>query len=68
MALSKEERERIREEEWVRAQAREDFKRQAAPGPVGQNPFVGMVAMFGLVLGLVAAVGLLVRFLGGSGF
>jgi hypothetical protein len=27
-----------------------------------------MVAMFGLVLGLMAAMGLLVRFLGGSGF
>jgi hypothetical protein len=68
MALSAEERERIREEEWVRAQAREDFKRQATRGPMGQNAFVGMVAMFGLVLGLMAAMGLLIRFLDGSGF
>jgi|KBSMisStandDraft_5_1062788.scaffolds.fasta_scaffold4452052_2 hypothetical protein len=68
MALSIEERERIREEEWVRAQAREDFKRSTALGPVGQDRFVGIVATFGLVLGLIAAMGLLVRFLGGSGF
>ena len=68
MALSTEDRERIREEEWVRAQARADFKQQVAPGPLGQNPFVGMAAMFGLVLGLMAAIGLLVRFLDGSGF
>jgi hypothetical protein len=68
MALSTEERERIREEEWVRALAREDFKRQATPAPVGQNPLVGMVAMFCLVLGLVAAMGLLVHFFGRLGF
>ena len=68
MALSTEERARIREEEWVRAQARADFKRHIAPDPEGQNQFVGTVAMFGLVLGLIAAMGLLVRFLDGSGF
>jgi hypothetical protein len=68
MALSTEERERIREEEWVRAQARAAFQQQTAPGPVSQNQFMGMVAMFGLVLGLMAAMGLLVRFLDGSGF
>jgi hypothetical protein len=68
MALSPEERERIRQEEWVRAQAREDFKRLAARGPNAQNPLVGMVAMFGLVLGLMAVMGLLLRFLDGSGF
>ena len=68
MALSNEDRARIREEEWVRAQAREDFKRQAAPGTVRQSPFVGMVAMFGLVLGLMAAMSFLARFLGESGF
>jgi hypothetical protein len=68
MALSNEECERIREEEWVRAQARADFERQAPRGPLGQNPFVGMLAMTGLVLGLMAGMGLLIRFLGESGF
>jgi hypothetical protein len=46
MALSTEERERIREEEWVRAQAREDFRRHVTPAPAGQNAFVGMGVMF----------------------
>ena len=61
MALSNEERERIREEEWVRAQARADFKQQAAPRPVGQNPFVGMAVMFFGILGVMGVFVLFIR-------
>ena len=61
MALSTEERERIREEEWVRSQAREDFKQHAAPGPVGQNPLVGMAIMFIGILGVMGVFALFVR-------
>ena len=68
MALSIEERERIREEEWVRALAREDFKRHSTRRPLDKNTFVGMVSMFGLVLGLMVAMGLFVRFMSGMGF
>ena len=64
MALSAEERERIREEEWVRAQAREDFKRSAAPNPPGQNSFVGMVVMFASILGVMGVFALFVRLFG----
>jgi hypothetical protein len=53
MGLSTEERERIREEEWVRALAREDFQRQATRAPAGQNPFVGMGVMFAGILGVM---------------
>jgi hypothetical protein len=68
MALSTEERERIREEEWVRAQAREDFKRSSAPNPPGQNPFVGMAVMFAVVLGTMAMMGIFIHFMSGAGF
>ena len=61
MALSTEDRERIREEEWVRAQARADFKQHAAPGPVGQNSLVGMVIMFVSILGVMGVFALFVR-------
>jgi hypothetical protein len=62
MALSAGERERIREEEWVRAQAREDFKQQA--GPMGQNPFVGMAVMFFGILGVMGVFVLFIRLFG----
>ena len=64
MALTPEDRERIREEEWVRAQAREDFKQQAAPGSVGQNPFVGMAVMFFGILGVMGVFVLFIRLFG----
>ena len=65
MALSTEERERIREEEWVRAQAREDFKRSTAPNPPGQNSFVGMAVMFAGILGVMGVFALFIRLFGG---
>jgi hypothetical protein len=64
MALSNEERERIREEEWVRAQAREDFKRHGAHNPPDQNPFVGMAVMFAGILGVMGVFALFVRLFG----
>jgi hypothetical protein len=65
MALSNEERERIRDEEWVRAQAREDFRRSAAPAPPGQNSFVGMAVMFASILGVMGVFALFIRLFGG---
>jgi hypothetical protein len=62
MALSAGERERIREEEWVRAQAREDFMQQA--GQMGQNPFVGMAVMFFGILGVMGVFVLFIRLFG----
>jgi hypothetical protein len=64
MGLSTEERERIREEEWVRALARQDFQRQATPTPTGQNPFVGMVVMFAGILGVMGVFVLFIRLFG----
>jgi len=64
MALSNEERERIREEEWVRAQARDDFKRHGTPNRPGQNPFVGMVVMFASILGVMGVFVLFIRLFG----
>ena len=64
MALSTEERERIREEEWVRAQAREDFKRRDTQNPPSQNPFVGMAIMFASILGVMGAFLLFIRLFG----
>ena len=64
MALSIEDRERIREEEWVRAQARADFKRQGTHNPPGQNPFVGMAVMFVGILGVMGVFALFVRLFG----
>jgi len=61
MALSTEERERIREEEWVRAQARADFKRHGTHNPPGQNPFVGMAVMFAGILGVMGVFVLFIR-------
>jgi len=68
MALSPEERERIRQGEWVRALAREDFQRHAARSPLGQTTLTGVAGMFALVLGLIAVIGLFIRFVGGEGF
>ena len=67
MALSVEDRERIREEEWVRALAREDFKRNAARSPLLQNNPAGMAIMFALVLGTMALMWIFIRFMSGSG-
>ena len=64
MALSSEESERIREEEWVRAQAQADFKRHGTHNPPGQNPFVGMAAMFAGILGLMGVFVLFIRLFG----
>jgi hypothetical protein len=64
MALSKEERERIREEEWVRAQAREDFKRHGTPKSPSENPFVGMMVMFAGILGVMGVFMLFIRLFG----
>ena len=64
MGLSTEERERIREEEWVRALAREDFQRQAIRAPASQNPFVGMVVMFAGILGVMGVFALFIRLFG----
>ena len=61
MALSTEERERIREEEWVRAQAREDFKKHGTPNSPAQNPFVGMAVMFAGILGVMGVFVLFIR-------
>jgi hypothetical protein len=64
MPLSTEERERIREEEWVRAQSREDFRRHATPTPTGQNPFVGIGLMFAGILGVMGVFVLFIRLFG----
>jgi len=64
MGLSTEERERIREEEWVRAQAQEDFRRHATRNPPNQNPFVGMAVMFASILGVMGVFVLFIRLFG----
>jgi hypothetical protein len=68
MALSTEERERIREEEWVRAQAREDFLRNAARSPLLQNNLASVAIMFAVVLGTMAVMGIFIHFMSGAGF
>ena len=66
MALSIEERERIREEEWVRAQARDDFKRHGNSSRPGENPFVSMAVMFASILGVMGTFVLFIRLFGGQ--
>jgi hypothetical protein len=68
MALSTEERERIREEEWVRALAREDFQRLAARRPLLHDDLTGVATTFAYVIGLMAVMGIFIRFIGGAGF
>jgi hypothetical protein len=67
MALSIEEHQRIREDEWIRALARQDFERQYPRPPQVSNPLVGILGMFLSVLGVMAAMFLFIRLFGEIG-
>ena len=68
MALSNEERERIREEEWIRATTRQDFERTAGRSSHDPNSLPGIAGMLLAVLGTVAAMFVFIRLFGGEGF
>ena len=67
MALSMEERDRIREEEWVRALARQDFERQYPRAQHATHSLEGILGMFLSILGGMAALFLFIQLFGQAG-
>jgi hypothetical protein len=66
MALTTEQREQIREEEWVRLTARQDFQNQFPNPSPNANHFVGLASMFVLILGVMGVMFLFTRLFGGN--